>query len=639
VCTALTYYIFRQNVFGQVLNEKSGKREITHRSADREVQLSGVELSIMIESEPFSRTTRRRLLAAGGVALGALAGCTDVSDGSGVVDSSTVFGHGFSYLPEQTQLNPWAGNYPYNLYTLLFEPATVSTPRGGHRLSDLLERVTIDGTTVTVEYSDEYTWWNGEPVTARDRWVGHRINSYVTGETPNATLVDEYTLRYELARPLSRQLVLSEVVVDAINTAAGLFEPWLERLEDATTRSARKDVIKRLHRWGLSLDEANEKGFGCGPYEFSEVSPNRLILRRYEEHPKADDISIERIWLPVTQGLRFGEFLDQGDIDGGRGLLDNRKVDTPQYIEQLSRYPTVGGTKLVLNWRNAHLARRQVRRALLCVLPIDTLVSSVEWGEPPTIQTGMTRPPEQRWLDGTERNQLQKYPVEADTERAATLMRKAGYDRRDGNWHDANGTEVTFRLRTPLWSAWASSAQIIEQSLNSFGFNVSALQTSDASFRAVSQRKDYDLLLWWTTGRPYVAYDVTDTNPATLGYDLTDQSSGLKDQSDDARGKPVRPSFPIPGGERTIDLLEQWRRIERPGPERETSEAVSLFARWWNYDLPDLLLATQHSGVWGNTRDFTWPSDDNPVYRVSGPANRPEYHLLRTGTVGSNAQN
>jgi peptide/nickel transport system substrate-binding protein len=578
--------------------------------------------------------TRRRLLAAcaSGVALGSLAGCTEGGDGDGgIVDSSSVFGHGFPSLPQQTQLNPWAGNYPHNLYTLLFEPTTISTPREGHRRSDLLERITINGTTVTVEYSDEFTWWNGEPVTARDRWVGHRINSYVAGKTPNATLVDEYTLQYELDRPLNRQVVLFRVVSDVLNTAAGLFEPWLERLEGATTQSARKDVIKRLHGWELSLDEANEKGFGCGPYEFSEVSSNRLILEQYDEHPRADDISIPRLWFPVSQGLRSGEFLGQGDLDGGRGVLAEKKVETPQHIEQLARYPTVGGTKLVLNWRNDHLANRQVRRALLCALPIDTIVSSAGWGKPPTFQTGMTRPSARHWLDETVQNQFRQYPIEADTEQAETLMRDAGYALHNGHWRGADGT-VTFRLRTPLWSAWASSAQIIEQSLNSFGFDVSALQTPDASFRAVAQRKEYDLLLWWTTGRPYIAYDVTDTKPATLGYGLSDSSIKTAPQ-----GKPVRPSIQTPDEKRTIDLLKQWRRIES-GSEREIRAATSLFARWWNHDLPDILLATKYSGVWGNTRDFAWPSDDK-IYQISGPANRPEYHLLRTGMVASNTRN
>jgi peptide/nickel transport system substrate-binding protein len=574
--------------------------------------------------------TRRRLLAAcaSGVALGSLAGCVE-GDG-GIADSPTVFGHGFPSLPQQTQLNPWAGNYPHNLYTLLFEPATLSTPRGGHRLSDLLESVTIEGTTVTVEYSDEYTWWNGKPVTARDRWVGHRIDSYIAGETPNATLVDEYTLRYELDRPLNRQLVLYRVVTDALNTAAGLFEPWLERLEDATTQSARNDVIKRLHGWELSLDEANEKGFGCGPYEFGEVSPNRLILEQYEDHPRADDISIPRLWFPVTQGERSDELIAQGDLDGDRGLLSEKKIETPTHIEQLARYPTVGGTKLVLNWRNDHLAHRRVRRALLCALPIDTIVSSAGWGKPTTLQTGMTRPPARRWLDESTRNQLQQYPIESDTEQAETLMRDAGYIRQNGRWYGPAG-EVTFRLRTPLWSAWASSAQIIEQSLDSFGFDVSAVQTSDASFRAVAQRDEYDLLLWWTTGRPYIAYDVTDTNPATLGY-------GISDSSIETAPQPVKPSIQTPDGERTIDLLEQWRRIERSTPERETRAATSLFARWWNYDLPDILLATEHSGVWGNTRDFAWPSDD-ATYKIAGPANHPEYHLLRTGQIASKTRN
>lgn len=588
-------------------------------------------IGINMGKEPSEGTTRRQLITIlASVASGSLAGCIGDRKGGDVdvAGSPTVFGHTFSSLSGQAQLNPWAANYPWELYTLLFEPSVVSTPSGGHRLTNLLNAVTVDGTTVTVEYSDDFTWWNGEPVTARDQWVGHRINEFVVADkTPDVTLLDQYTLQYTLDSPLDRQLVLSRVI-NTIDTAAWLFSPWLERLEDATTRSGREDVIERLRGWKVSLKETSEKGFGYGPYEFSEVSPNRLLLERFEKHPRADELSIPTLWFPVAKGLQTDGLLSRGVLDGGRGLLDNRDVETPAYTEQLVRYPTAGGTKLVLNWRNDHLARRRVRQALLCALPIDDIVSTANWGEPTPVQTGMTQPPEERWLDEASRNRLRQYPIEADVARAAELMRAAGYERsvEDNRWHDADGNDVRLRLHTTLWDGWVSSAQLIEQSLNSFGFNVTVRQTSDASFLAVSQHEEFDLLLWWTTGRPYVAYDVTGTNPATVGYGLIDSSTDTL----------VQPSIPThDGGSRTVNLLEQWRRIERPRSERETAAAASLFARWWNYDLPDILLATQMSGVWGNTRDFAWPSDDDRAYRTSGPMNRPEYYLLRTGAVRS----
>ncbi|WP_435102963.1 ABC transporter substrate-binding protein [Halarchaeum sp. P4] len=578
-----------------------------------------------------SSVTRRRFLGAlgAGGTLGALAGCLDGGgNGDDIGDSTTVFGTVFSHSTERAQLNPWGTQYPADFASLVFDPAVERTHAGRYEVGPLLDAVELDGSTVTVTYSDAYTWWNGDPVDARDAWVAHRIDEFVAPDgTPTATLVDDYTIRYSLDAPRARHLVLSNVV-RGVDAPASVFRSWLERFEDASSTAARERVAADLRSFQLDLDTVRERGLGFGPYELVEVSPNRLLLERHDDHPNADALSIPRLWLPVAKASQANGLIGEGTLDGGQGLLADRGANPPDYIEQRARYRTTGGTKLVVNWRNEHLARRAVRRALFCALPIPTVVENAAWGSPPRRQTGLAAPAADDWLDDAIRASLRTYPVAADTERAATLLRDAGYTRDDGDWYGPNGRRLALRLDTLLDKAWGSSAQLIANSLRAFGVGVDVTQSPASSFLAVSRRDEYDLLLWWTTGTPYAAYDVTDPSPATLGYGVTDAAT------ESALGRPVEPEVPTgDGGTETVDLLETWRRIERPTAEAETAAAARTFARWWNHALPDFYLATATSGVWGNARDFSWPAADDPAYRTAGSDGHALHALLRAGDI------
>jgi hypothetical protein len=177
-----------------------------------------------------------------------------------------------------------------------------------------------------------------------------------------------------------------------------------------------------------------------------------------------------------------------------------------------------------------------------------------------------------------------------------------------------------------------STANLLEDALGSFGIDVNADELSKIALLAIAERREYDLLLWWTDGRPHHAYGVTAGSPSALAGGVNESAS---DRSPE--GMPLRPSIPGLSGSdeasRTVDLVEQWRRIRRPSPTEETKAAVALLARWWNHDLPQIDLATHVTGVWGNTRDFEWPKTGDRAVRTSGPANRPEYHLLKEGLI------
>lgn len=625
-------------------------------------------------AEDAAGRTRRRLLAAIGssATFGTIGGCLSFGDGETVdgrvADDPDVFALPFPYLSETAQLNPWAGGYPWAIYPLLFEAQSLTTPTFDHHVTDLIADVTIDGRTATVTYSDAFSWWNGDPVTARDRWVAERIQSFVRdadtdrpigdadgfGELEASLLTDgpvgtdavslrledEYTLAYEFARPLARPLVLERVLGGVHNVAAWWFDSWLEQLSDAGTAAERTDTVADLQRTKLPLSEAMEAGYGCGPYELAEVSPNRIVLDPFEAHPRAASLSVPRVWLPVAMEQATDELVAEGAIDGSYGTLDTLRVEPPEHLEQLARYQAGDGMKLVCNWRNPHLARRNVRRALLCALALDDVVGQGGWGEPAAVQTGLTAPLERRWLEGSVLDDLHRYPVAADHERAAAYMRADGYrrDGDDGYWRDGDGNTVGLRLRVPLWDEWAAPTELLRHDLERFGFDLELEQVGTNTFFARVEQGSFDLVPWWTDGHPYGAYDPTDRNLASLGYDIDGEAA----VPDPRFGKPLEPAVPVSAGDvragddgrERIDLLEQWRRISgRSEGDEETATAVATVARWWNDALPDIDLGVTIAGVWGNTREFSWPAAEDPRYRRFGSERRPELELLKAGAI------
>lgn len=573
--------------------------------------------------------TRRRVLASvGAAAAGALAGCA--GGGDDVAHASDTFGYAFPYATENVQLNPWlSGSYPWNVYTLLFEPLSVRAPGGSRQLGDVVADLTVDGRRATVEYSDEFTWWNGEPVTARDQWVSERIQAVVgDADRPSVELADEYTLVYEFERPRDEAIVKDHVVGGTVNTPAWRFGEWVDRLEDASTDAAREDVVADLREDTVPPEAAMEMGMGCGPYELTEVSINRLMLERFSNHPRADVLEIPRVWLPVAGAVTTEGLITSGRVDGGHGLLDRQQGSTPDSHEQLAEFPTSSTTKLSFAWHNSHVARRGVRRAILSTIPVDEVVAEGGFGEPSVAQTGLAIPADRRWLDTATRDDLREYPIGADPDRGAEYMREAGYTREDGTWRGPDGEAVSLRLRSPSWDDWRNAARYVDQALSDFGFDVDFTGIPDVRLVTDVDSRNYDVMLWAGVGRPFDVYDVTRTSASTLGYGVTDPATDRTDH-----GKPVEVTVPGPDGDRRlVNLVELWHRLAGQSDRETTADAIATFARWWNDALPDAQIATGVSGTWGNTRDFEWPADAD-AYRVAGPENRTAIHALTHGRV------
>jgi len=589
---------------------------------------------------PGGRITRRAYLGALGAGglLGSLAGCTEPNE---IVDSPDVFGYQFPYDAETTHVGPWSTSDPSAFYPILFEAESYTTPGRERQLGDVVDSISVDGATATVSYAEGFSWWSGDPVTARDPWIQERIQSYVsTGSRPEVSLVDEYTLQYEFDRPLDRTLAVSRVTDGMVRTKAEFYDPWLDRLEDATSERRRREIITDLRNDSPNLQTVSDEGLGCGPYELVEVSINRLMFERYDDHPRADDLSIPRLWFPVVEQVSIENLVSKGWLDGGLGLLRNERGSPPDHLEQLASYRTNSGTKLVLDWRNKHLARTGVRRAILSILPVDDIVDVTNWGEPTVRQNGLAVPAERRWLTSSFLEALHEYPVGADEERATAYMEAAGYTR-DGreDWYGPDGARARVRVGTPVWDAFVSASSVVSSSLDQFGFDVTTDRIPNTKLHYEVTNHTYDVMLWPFDGNPFTVYDVTSDAAASIGYGVTDPATARSSQ-----GKPIAVRVPeTPGAvdapesdRRRVNLVETWRTIEGPSDHETTVDAIRTFATWWNDALPDLYLGSATDGVWGNTRDFTWPAPETGSrYGTAGADGNPIFHMLKHGSVGS----
>jgi len=590
-----------------------------------------------------SDLTRRSLLAAAGTIASGSAGCIDYD---GRESGRRTLSYPFRYTPRDVQLNPWAPNYPISVVPLFNAYRTVRIVGQGQRLGHLIETIDIDGTTATVQYNDGYTWWNGDQVTARDDYVRVQLEEFagaphrfrhsehsLTRFVSDVELVDKYTLRYDFRVSLNPSLVRRIVGGGVVSTPARLFDRWVEQFRDATTTEERETGFQDFFEWQVPFQSVVDNGFGSGPFMPERITEAEVVCERFDPHPHADQIQFNQIRMPVSQRQRGRKFLANSKADIWSGPFDRVAEARSEDIELLDTYPLVDGYKVRLNWRGVFTDRR-VRWAILAGLPIDDIATNAGWGVPVERQTGMGTIADDRWLSKSAKNRLQSHPTPADPDRVENLLENAGYERHNGHWQNPDGTRMWLRLIGPNDDAWVVAAKTIVDSLESAGVSVRYSPSEKETFKQQVRQGQFDLALWWHAGSPFTAYDVSSARPSRLAYGALS-----RDQNRSREGKPVNPELPRDNSDLRdsdrdqINLIDQWNGLRGAPDEKALKEQIEPFARWWNYDIPDIQIADAVIGIWKNTSGFTLSPRDDHALRTVGPANRPDIYALKTGAI------
>lgn len=467
-----------------------------------------------------------------------LASLLPAAFGTTVIDNASIPLRRFVMQPGVWTDGLWAGADVH--YTWLADPITASS------------------TEVSVEIPEDARWSDGHPVTGRDialdplqRHLRKFFPPYyatedrtppdnVFGAFDDVEIADrsvtyrseaghfdrfwDLTLRTQLAafnhydrssRCLPTHVEpyrsFADAVIETVDRAQrGEIDPWDRQKPWKRTPGASEAPSRTsLARTHLGKKRYVEKFATAGnvlatgawdPVEFGETT---FVFEPNPHHYNADRLNFERVIFEYTPSLerrRAGVAADR--FDYAAGVTPSAVVDTfPAHVTEL-RVPggLATGNGLGIQFDHPALGKRAVRAALMYALDQPSIAANVHRTAAQPVETpggdcwDATEYASRDWIDGN----LTTYATDRD--RAAALMREAGYARDGNQWIAAGGggetgDALTLTLATnsdtPRWEPAVASQ------LSEFGIETAVKALDDSTFAHEVENGKYPLWSHW----------------------------------------------------------------------------------------------------------------------------------------------
>ncbi|MFC4987803.1 ABC transporter substrate-binding protein [Saliphagus infecundisoli] len=369
---------------------------------------------------------------------------------------------------------------------------------------------------ILVELNDDWTWHNGDPVTAHDlktdRDISFRISEITSPDSPASSyiedyeVVDDYAIRYHLVDDFTIESVLiNELANGLVIIKEDFGDPsygqWRDDLMDAEGDEATQ-VVSEFQEWSPSIDEI----IGNGPFQISETTDTTFVGEVYEDHPNADNIYFSEYAIESHDDkvLAFNE----GNVDAIPFALPA----SPDVMQQVPDHYRINRDynhlwSVLFNFGNYDMpaspatnpshqpitADRRVRQAISCALSRQEIATSVPeqyelYELPPTFLN-------QTAVDNG-RVDIEGYDnYDRDQERATTLMEEAGFERQDGQWIDEDGEQAELiLLGQSSVSVQVDGLDSVQYQMEEFGFDVSLNAVDEATYGENRFNGDHDIL-------------------------------------------------------------------------------------------------------------------------------------------------
>ena len=237
-----------------------------------------------------------------------------------------------------------------------------------------------------------------------------------------------------------------------------------------------------------------ESAIATGPFQIDDWQPDsQLVVTRHDSYhgtvPTLERTVLERVQDPQTRTLK----LQNDELVLATNLPSSEAITLQEESGlTLHRNEGVGTQILVFNTDREPLSDRRVRQAMLYAADRNAIVDSV--------LEGVGAPAHAPWdSDRIEwaADDLQSY--EYDTERAATLLSEAGWER-DGDVRRKDGQD----LQLTLWTyndrpTLSDVATVLQSQLGAVGFDIEVQVTEWGALNEAKQDGDFDVFAgFWT---------------------------------------------------------------------------------------------------------------------------------------------
>lgn len=420
-----------------------------------------------------------------------------------------------------------------------------------------------------------------------------------------------------------------------------LIKKYLAKEGKYVAKFSTPEHVVSTSAWDLVDLNGPEAVFEPNPYHRNAKNINfdRLVLTHTPSERRAQaDLKADRLDYaapgPTPQSVveSFPDSITQMQIPGGRG----------------------SGNELHLDFNHPALGNRKVRTAIMYALDQSKIANNIHQATalPVTTPGGdcwdATDYVSEEWID----ENLTTY--KQDHDKAASLMRAAGYTKNDGTWLNADGEPLTVSLPTPSGTPrWEPT---VASQLTDFGIQTSVQAFKESIFEA---RKDNgEFSIWAESG-------IATSNASLtlefwyIGAILNPKVYGIYPRKQFSTGKFSERERPIP---RTKERYEVFT-IEAPpigqpdGPLQEYHpSALSLFifnnppeaeykrrvkTTMWlaNWLLPTIPINKTLEQHFIDDAHWQWPTDTPSWQTFSGVGQRSIEGIFASGTVRSTPDN
>jgi len=570
-----------------------------------------------------------------------------------------------SWNPVEANLNPESpnANNPWFINNIWGAMGIQANLRGQpvYMAAEDIE-IADDNKSVTITYRDDYTWWDGTPLRAKDVTANAKVFNFQQYGQESAPQGEMEVVQEE--PPVIRQnfecqqnptLTMIQQRFDNTWPPFEWYKPWIDKYRDAGGESAINDITKDLGEETISMQDVVDNQYGASLWKPTDWNTQKVVHEKWEEHPFADRTNLEKFTIDLLgSNQKLTQAVANGRVDAGSvGQISGNSINNDAY-ETVHKVPTGASIGLRLNKANKHLDKPRVRRAMAYVLNHADIQTALESGLGVNSRYGGTqnmsaKQIENSFLPDDTLNSMIDYGKEAKTEKANELMKDAGYEKNGGIWTASDGSKVNLTHITPTWNKYAFISDYLSDKLENFGIKTDVQKLSYSGFQNKWQNTfEFDLATWFQQGLHPARWYGLDRNgkgylelngwglsmlanpDAELGCEPQRREISEGKERDDRLNQIIRPEYPATVGttDLNLDNVSDTKTLEpfvlntrmRQATDKETLMSVCKEFAWYaNWAVPNLELWDEVFTNFGKTEDFKYPARSQRYYHHRSP--------------------
>lgn len=496
-------------------------------------------------------------------------------------------------------------DYSWDLAGLLYDPLAQWHPKKQEWIPILLEDWSIGKDVLTLTIRDGYTWHNGNDLTAEDVakslqleiWMEFSVSEYAK----SATATGDRTVELPLRDDFNENVVEHELLGGTwISKPPHVYEEWITKFQNASGEEERKQVQSKLSEWKLT--EPN----GYGPLKVVDMNQQRITMEPFGDHPQGGAMNFDTYTVEfISSNQNIWQSLGSDRLDGVPGVFAPKEVadSFPNHVME-TLHATNNGFALEFDHDHPDFGKRKVRQAIAHVVDRTQVAqnSGAETKQPVELITGVPQAGDEQWLGGIA-DSLTRY--EPNAEKAASLMKEAGYQKNGGTWAGSNGPVSGNFIVRAGWADYVTAAQTITSQLKNFGIDVQLTTKESSTYSDVYDKGNFDLAAGGWGGGPYPLFayqgSLNEDNRGPINYPA----------------EVTVPAMDGSSGSLTVNFPSILSRVNRSAENDD--EAFKTLSWAWNQDLPKLPIQQKLQQSFITTDAWTVPSKDDPVMSIDDP--------------------